>query len=49
MLIVTTIVLWGIGLIPYVGTIIGFIGIILGFGILTSHLVLKKETITQEI
>ena len=41
MLIVTTIVLWGIGLIPYVGTIIGFIGIILGFGILTSHLVLK--------
>lgn len=43
MLIVTAAILWGLGLIPYIGTIIGFIGIIVGFGTLTSHLIFKKN------
>lgn len=43
MLIVTAIVLWLIGLIPYIGSIIGFIAVIIGMGLITSHLFLKDD------
>lgn len=43
MLILSAIVLWAVSLIPYVGSIIGFIMAILGFGIIVSSLVLKEK------
>lgn len=43
MLIVTSIVLWLIGLIPYIGSILGMIVVVLGLGIAVSSLVLRKK------
>lgn len=43
MLVVCSIALWLIGLIPFVGPILGLIVVILGLGIVTSSLVLKKD------
>lgn len=43
MLIISAIVLWLIGLIPYIGPIVGFIAVILGAGIVVSSLVLKEK------
>lgn len=43
MLIVSSIVLWLINLIPYVGSIIGIVTVILGLGIIISSLVLKEK------
>lgn len=45
MLIATSAVLWLVGLIPYVGSIIGFIAAIVGLGLVVSNIVLtnKKE------
>lgn len=48
MLIATSIVLWLIGLIPYVGSILGTVVFILGTGIAISSLVLKDKTKTTE-
>jgi len=42
-LIVSSVVLWLLGLIPIVGSIINIIAVILGFGIITSSLVLKDQ------
>ena len=47
MLIITTVVLWLIGLIPYIGTLIGIIAIIIGLGIITYNLI-KKEKKQEE-
>lgn len=49
MLIVSSIILWLIGLIPYLGIIVGSIAVILGLGIIASSLILKpkKETVTE--
>ncbi len=46
-LIITSIVLWLIGLIPYIGSILGMIVVVLGLGIVTSSLVLRKKEITE--
>ena len=43
MLVVCSIFLWLIGLIPFVGSVLGLIVVILGLGIIVSSLVLKKE------
>lgn len=43
MLVVSSIVLWLIGLIPYIGSIVGFVSVILGLGIIISSLVLKEK------
>ena len=43
MLIVTSIVLWLLGLIPVVGPIIGIIAVLLGLGIITYSLVIKNN------
>ena len=49
MLVVSSVVLWLIGLIPFVGSMIGFIVVILGLGIPVSSLILKeKETTIAE-
>lgn len=49
MLIALSIVFWLIGLIPYLGSILGIIVMILGLGIIFSNLILKpkKETVTE--
>lgn len=44
MLIVSTIVLWLISLIPYIGSIVELIAIILGLGIILSSLILKNKS-----
>ena len=43
MLIVTAAVLWLIGLIPYVGGIVGIIAMIIGLGIIVYRLVKKDK------
>lgn len=48
MLIVSSAILWLIGLIPYVGVIVGIIAIIIGLGILVYHLVRKEKTNKDE-
>ena len=48
MLIVTAAVLWLIGLIPYVGSIVGIIAIIIGLGILVYHLIKREKTNKDE-
>ena len=48
MLIVSSAILWLIGLIPYVGVIVGIIAIIIGLGILVYHLVKKEKTNKDE-
>lgn len=47
MLIATTAVLWLIGLIPYMGTLIGIIAVIIGLGIISYNLI-KKEKKQEE-
>ena len=47
MLIATTAVLWLIGLIPYIGTLIGIIAVIIGLGIVSYNLI-KKEKKQEE-
>lgn len=47
MLIVSSIVLWLIGLIPYLGTFIGLIAVVLGLGIILSSIILKEKEITE--
>ena len=44
-LIASTVVLWLISLIPYVGLIISFITVILGLGIVLSSLILKEKKV----
>ena len=44
MLILSSIVLWLIGLIPYIGSLVALIAIILGLGIIIANLVLKEKT-----
>ncbi len=44
MLIVTAAVLWLIGLIPVVGSIVGIIAVIIGLGILVYYLIKKEKT-----
>ncbi len=46
-LIATSIVLWLIGLIPWVGFIVKIIIAILGLGLITSNLVIKEKQITE--
>ena len=43
MLIVCAIILWLISLIPYLGSLIEIVAIILGLGIIISNLVLKEK------
>lgn len=43
MLIVSSIVLWLISLIPYIGSIVGLVAVILGLGIILSSLILKEK------
>ena len=47
MLIITTVVLWLLSLIPYVGSIIAIIVLILGIGIIAYHLVIKEKNNTD--
>lgn len=44
MLIISSIILWLISLIPYVGSFVGIVAVILGLGIIVSSLVLKEKT-----
>lgn len=48
MLIVTAAVLWLIGLIPYVGRLVGIIAIIIGLGILVYYLIKKEKSNKDE-
>ena len=43
MLIVTTAILWLIGLIPYVGGIVGILAVLIGLGILIYYLIKKEK------
>lgn len=43
MLVATSIVLWLIGLIPYVGGIVGFVGVIIGMGIIATNILDKNS------
>lgn len=43
MLIVTTAILWLIGLIPYVGRIVGILAVLIGLGILIYYLIKKEK------
>lgn len=43
MLVVCAIALWLVGLIPFVGPVLGLVVVILGLGIIASSLVLKKK------
>lgn len=43
MLIISAIVLWLISLIPYIGSIVGVVAVILGLGIVISSIVLKEK------
>lgn len=47
MLIATSAVLWLVGLIPYVGPVLGFIVSVLGMGIAISSLVLKEKEVKE--
>lgn len=49
MLIVTTAVLWVIGLIPYLGTIVGIIAVIVGLGIIAYNLIKKEKKQEEKI
>lgn len=49
MLIVTAAVLWVIGLIPYVGTIVGIIAVIMGLGIIAYNLIKKEKKQEEKI
>ena len=42
-LIVSSIVVWALGLIPYVGTLISIIAVVLGLGVLVSSIILKDN------
>lgn len=44
MLIVDSIILWLIKLIPYVGSIVGFVAVIIGLGIIISNLFIKNTS-----
>lgn len=48
MLVATSIVLWLIGLIPYVGTVIGLIGVIIGIGVITSSILPRKKLVENK-
>lgn len=45
MLVATSIVLWLIGLIPIIGSLLGLIVVVLGLGIILSSIMLKEKTI----
>ncbi len=47
MLVVTSIVLWLIGLIPFIGSILGIAVVVLGSGIVVSSLVLKEKEVKK--
>ena len=47
MLVVSSIILWLIGLIPFVGSILGIIVTVLGLGIVTSTLFLKDKEVSE--
>lgn len=49
MLVAISVVLWLIGLIPFIGSILGIIIVILGFGIAVSSLVLKEKEKTETV
>ena len=48
MLVATSIVLWLIGLIPYLGTLIGIIGVIIGIGVITSSILPRKKLVENK-
>ena len=48
MLIVTAIVLWLIGLIPYIGGIFGIVIVILGIGIMIYNLFRREKLDTKQ-
>ena len=48
MLVVSSIILWAIGLIPYVGSIIEIVAVLLGLGIIVSSIVLKDKKLETE-
>lgn len=47
-LILSSIVFWLIGLIPYVGSIVSLLAVILGLGIITYNLLFKNKEATTE-
>ena len=48
MLVASSIILWAIGLIPFVGSIIEIIAVLLGLGIIVSSIVLKDKKLETE-
>lgn len=48
MLILSAIVLWLVRLIPYAGSIVGFLTSVIGLGIIVSNLVLKEKAKVEE-
>ena len=47
-LILSSAIIWLIGLIPYVGSIVSFIAVILGLGIVTYYLLFKEKKVKEE-
>ncbi len=48
MLILTSIVIWAIGLIPYVGSILSIVALVIGLGLIITPLVLKDKSESSE-
>ncbi len=48
MLVASSIILWAIGLIPFVGSIVEIIAVLLGLGIIVSSIVLKDKKLETE-
>ncbi len=46
-LVMTTIVLWLLNLIPFVNSLVGFVSVVLGLGIVVSNIVLKEKEGTE--
>ena len=47
-LILSAIALWLIALIPYIGSIVSLVAVILGLGMITYYLLFKNKKVVQE-
>lgn len=48
-LVISSIVLWVVNLIPFVGSVVGFIAVVLGLGMIVSSLVLNEKDDTAKV
>ena len=42
-LVLSSLILWAINLIPFVGSLVGFVANVLGLGMIVSNIVLKEK------